>query len=329
MWASGDPVWVVRSEVLAFQFGPFNLGSVGFTALSLLSNPFLVSPDLEPPVEQAVANGCQAVVKYATPISENFPTMRIERRVIRYATRFGVRYVVDISGPFSEYLQKFSGATRGRLRRTVKKAVGVNSIASALREYRSPPEMMQFRDIAIAISNVSFKQGLGWGFQEDEKFRRQLEADAAAGTVRGYVLFLDGEPAAYRFCRIEQDVMVDKQTGYDERFAKLSPGTVLLFLILERLFAVGEFRIFDFDGTEYFAFKEFFATRRLPCARVVWFRPTIRNIAIVAAHWPITAAWRLAAAYRVPARRHKLGWPSVRRLSRQWARALTKPQPIH
>lgn len=328
MRSSTDPVWVARSEVLPFQFGPFKLGSVRFRALSLLSNPFLVSPDLEPPLQQAARDGCDAVVKYATPINENFATIRIERGAIRYATRFGVRSVVDLDRPFSEYLLKFSGATRNRLRRTVKKTLGVNGEASALREYRTRSEIMEFRDIAIAITKSSYKQEMGWGFQESEEFARQLQVDADAGIVRGYVLFLDNEPAAYRYCRIEHDVIVDKETGYDERFAARSPGSVLLFLILQGLFAERRFRMLDFDGTEYFAFKEFFATRVIPCARVVWFRPTVRNLAIIAAHWPLTALWRLAARLRDSTRRDERKWPSVRQLSRWWARALTRPQPI-
>lgn len=328
MQPSIDPIWVVRREVLVFQFGPFRLGNVRFQALSLLSNPFLVSSDVEPPLNKAAANGCDAVVKYATPIAKNFATLRIERRAIRYATRFGVRYAVDLKGSFSEYLQKFSGATRSRLRRTVKKTVGANGTASAVREYRTPAEIRRFRDIAVAITKGSYKQDMGWGFSASEEFARQLELDADAGIVRGYVLILDGKPAAYRLCRIEHDVIVDKETGYDDRFASRSPGTVLLFLILQRLFEEAEFRLLDFDSTEYFAFKEFFGTRMVPCARVIWFRPTFRNIAIVAAHWPITALWRLAAAGRNATRQNKQQWASVRRLSRRWTRALTRPQAV-
>jgi CelD/BcsL family acetyltransferase involved in cellulose biosynthesis len=99
-----------------------------------------------------------------------------------------------------------------------------------------------------------------------------------AGRVRGYVLMSEGQPAAYVFCQIEHDVIIYKHIGYDENFAHNSPGTVLLYLILQRLFNEGEFRLRDFDGTEYYAYKEFFATRAINCARVFGFRPGLRRL---------------------------------------------------
>jgi hypothetical protein len=52
MHPSPKAVWITRPEVLTFQFGPVSLGNLEFKALSLLSNPFLVSPDLPPPIEK-------------------------------------------------------------------------------------------------------------------------------------------------------------------------------------------------------------------------------------------------------------------------------------
>jgi CelD/BcsL family acetyltransferase involved in cellulose biosynthesis len=195
-------------------------------------------------------------------------------------------------------------------------------------EYRTPSEIGVFREIAIRISHRSYKGQIGWGFEESESFARRLELDAGQGIVRGFVLMLDNEPAAYGFCRIEHDVIVYKHTGYDEQFARRSPGKVLLYLMLESLFREGEFRLLDFDGMEHFPYTEFFATRVIRCARVVWFRPTLRNAAAVGCHWVVAATWRIAAAFRISAWRSTAEWPSVRRLPRMWARALTRPRRI-
>jgi len=322
-----DPVWIARTENLEFRFGPFNLGTFQFKALSLLSNPFVVDPNLGVPFKKAVAMGTEGVVKYAKPISEDFATFRIEGGALRYATRYGVRCVIDLDGSFAEYLKKFSGGSRNRLRRTVKKSLAGSAAAAAVREYCTRSEIRTFRDIAIGISRHSYKTERGWGFPEEESFARQLEIDAGAGAVRGYVLILDGQPVAYRYCRIEHDVILDKHTGYDEKFSLRSPGTVLLYIVLERLFEEGRFRLLDFDGTEYFAFKEFFATRMIKCARVIWFRPTFRNFTLVSAHWAVTAGWRCGAALYNLTRRRDGRWLSVRRLPRRWVRVLTKAQP--
>lgn len=305
-----EPVWEVRSEPLQFRLGQFRFGEVSFRALTLLSNPFIISPALEIPLDEAWAKGCRGVVIPALPACQHFATMCFDRGALRYAARYGERRVVDLQGTFSDYLQKFSNKSRNTLKRKVKKLADRSSGLVNLLEYRSPSEIIAFRDIAVTISRASYKSECGLGFQESEGFARQLELDAATGSVRGYVLMSEDQPVAYVFCRIDNDVIVYKHLGYDERFAQRSPGTALLYLMLQRLFDEGEFRLLDFDGTEYYAYKEFFATRAVSCARVFWFRPRLFEISLFGAHWVLMATWRLASLLRHYVRRAKRGWVS-------------------
>lgn len=102
-----NPVWEVRSEVLHFQLGPFELGQAKVKAFTLLSNPFVVDAELAIPMAQAAAQGCRAVVVSAMPIGKRFATMCFDRGALRYAARYGDRYVVDLQGSFAEYIKKF------------------------------------------------------------------------------------------------------------------------------------------------------------------------------------------------------------------------------
>jgi CelD/BcsL family acetyltransferase involved in cellulose biosynthesis len=307
-----NPVWEVRSEALRFQLGPFRLGEAKVKALTLVSNPFVVDAELAIPMTQAAAQDCRAVVVSAMPIGKRFATMCLDRGALRYAARSGERYVVDLQGSFAEYTKKFSKKSRGNLQRAAKKfAKRTDSVASIV-EFRSPSEIIAFRDIAVAISRASYKSDVGLGFQEDESFAREIERAAVAGRVRGYVLMAGDEPAAYVFCRIDHDVIVYKHIGYDERFAHNSPGTVLLYLMLQRLFTEREFRLLDFDGTEYYAYKEFFATGSISCARLFWFPLKPPEIALFGAHWITTTAWRFASLLRQHIWRGKRGWVSAR-----------------
>lgn len=313
--APTPPIWEERSEILEFAFGPFSLGKVSFRALSLASNPFIVGSELRVPIAETAAKGCLGVVNHAVFIGKNFPTFCFDHQVLRYAPRYGERYVVDLDRPFTEYLNKFSAKSRNTLKRKVKKVNHTNRQVSTIQEYRTPSEIKAFRDIAITISHRSYKRELGWGFREDRGFARQLEADASVDLVRGYVLSVDDEPAAYVFCRIDHDVIVYKHLAHDERFTQRSPGTVLLYLMLERLCTQSEFRLLDFDGLERYGYKEFFATRAVRCARVVWFRPTIRSIAIFGAHFVLMSLWRFASALRHCLERKRHNWASARRLA--------------
>ena len=167
-----NPVWEVRSEVLDFRLGPFRLGEVKLKAFTLVSNPFVVDAELAIPMAQAAAQDCRAVVISAMPIGRRFATMCFDRGALRYAARYGDRYVVDLQGSFAEYIRKFSKKSRGNLQRAAKKfAKGTNSVAPIL-EFRSPSEIIAFRDIAVAISRASYKSDRGLGFQEDESFAR-------------------------------------------------------------------------------------------------------------------------------------------------------------
>jgi hypothetical protein len=84
--------------------------------------------------------------------------------------------------------------------------------------------------------------------------------------------------------------------------------------MLQRLFETGEFRLLDFDGTEHYSYKEFFATRAIRCARVFWFRLGFSEIALFGAHWMLTATWRLLLLMRHSIWHGTREWRSARAL---------------
>jgi len=307
-----EPKWRERVEKLNFEFGPFILVHSKFRALSLVSNPFIVPPDLTVPLQKAIANGCRGVARDGLAVNKNSKMLCFEYGGLRYAAHYGVRYVVDLDCSFESYLTRFSKKSRGNLRRTVKRFAAPETGAPEVREYRSPAEIAIFRGIAIAISHRSYKTERGWGFPEDSEFAEQLAQDAAAGLVRGYVLMAGKEAAAFVFCRIDHDVIIYKNIGYDEQFYKMSPGTALLYMLLENLFRIREFRLLDFDGSDEYPYKKFFATRQIPCVRVYWFPPTIANILLVGTHCALTTASRIGAAIKRQLTRPQTVWSSAR-----------------
>jgi hypothetical protein len=101
-----DPVWEECSDQLDFRFGGYVVWRVPLRALSLQSNPFVVSPDLPVPLDEAVKRGYRAAVKYGTLIGPDFPAIRIENGLLRNVAGYGERYVVDLSGSFGRILAK-------------------------------------------------------------------------------------------------------------------------------------------------------------------------------------------------------------------------------
>src|ERR1700730_1080562 len=136
MQVSVEPVWEERSDQLDFRFGGYVVWRVPLRALSLQSNPFVVSPDLPVPLDEAVKKGYRATVKYGTLIGADFPAIRIDNGSLRYVARYGERYVVDLSGSFGEYLYKFSNKSRNTLKRKVKKISETNSRFATIQDFR-------------------------------------------------------------------------------------------------------------------------------------------------------------------------------------------------
>ena len=83
---------------------------------------------------------------------------------------------------------------------------------------------------------------------------------AARGEARGYLLRDQGQPVAFAWCAARGSTLVYEVIGYRPELADRSPGTVLLYLILEDLFALGRYPVLDF-GPGHAFYKEAFATR--------------------------------------------------------------------
>jgi len=105
-------------------------------------------------------------------------------------------------------------------------------------------------------------------------------------------------PAAYALCMRQGDALIYSTIGYDPQYKDLSPGTVLLYLILQRLFAEQRFRIFDFVGGGDYGYKTMFSTGSLDYARVLWFPWSLKNFALVGLHYLSRRLWDLVSAFK-------------------------------
>ena len=105
-------------------------------------------------------------------------------------------------------------------------------------------------------------------------------------------------PAAYALCMRQGDALIYSTIGYDPQYKDLSPGTVLLYLILQRLFAEQRFRIFDFVVVGDYGYKTMFSTGSLDYARVLWFPWSLKNFALVGLHYLSRRLWDLVSAFK-------------------------------
>jgi hypothetical protein len=194
------------------------------------------------------------------------------------------RSFIDIQGSYESYLGKFSMKTRQTWRRKLTKLQRAGQGQVCWRVFRSVEDMGEFHSLACQVAKTTYQEKLyNSGILDTAAFRDQLERNAGADLIRGYVLFLNQRPIAYYYCFAIDDTLVSSKIGFDPEFAQLSPGAMLLHRMLEGLFEQDRFRRFDFGRGE-FTYKEHYATTHMLCADTFYFPRTAENLAFAAAH---------------------------------------------
>ena len=287
-------LWRYRNEVLTYRLGPWSLGQSTFRGASLETSFLRLNGHPVLPDWSMVGPQVQVLLYPALPVTHKLATLTFCRAFVRYVTRREERYYVAFTGTFDEYLKHFSKKPRYNLQRSVRKFAELSGGKIAWAEMKSQADMETFHTLAVAISQRSYRHQLH-GFRESAEFRRKLVEQAREGLVRGYVLMHQERPVAFALCKIQGEVITYASVGYDADLRDHSPGNVLLYLILERLFESKEFRYLDFSPIKYF-YKSFFATDHQLCARALHFRWRLSSLIAVVMHLAVTAISKMGSS---------------------------------
>ncbi len=275
--------WLVKSVRLQFQLGPMVLFSLGFPALMYDIHFSQLNPDptnFSPPIDE-VGPGKETVLVPEYPMDKPLPRFALLPNAVRYVPFQFNRYTISLQGTFADYLRKFSAKTRKRLLRQIRAFTEYSGGTIDWREFRSRDEIQEFYMLARKILNKSWKGMAGEQFVTlHDAFREQMLDLAQRNVALGYMLFHAQQPVAYAFCAAQEDLLFYVDIGYDTQYREWSPGTTLLYLILEKFFAEQRFRTFDFCPGEGW-YKHFFSNRCTPCAAVFFFRRSARNVLIL------------------------------------------------
>ncbi len=282
--------WAPSVEVLRFFLGGRELGAIRLRALTL-TTPFThLSTELaEAAPSIAFPPGVEAFVVPAQPIAANPPRLKLLPGMIRYTGQQTERYSINLDGIFTEYMKKFSAKSRYNLTRAVRKFAEFSGGWINLRDFTSREKMKQFYGFADEISHHSWGARIGRAGFNNRMPETELLTLAQEGAARGFVLFHGERPIAYVFCRAHGRHLLYEYIAYDENYAKWSPGSVLLYLIIERLFAEKRYQRLDLgEGT--LGYKSFFATDSTRCVRLIYFRHSVRNLALTSTHLGLCSA---------------------------------------
>jgi CelD/BcsL family acetyltransferase involved in cellulose biosynthesis len=283
--SSGSPGWVRRRVAWNVRLGEVSLFTAWFEMLQRDAHfteldPRTTDPELP---EIAAGSGLAGAVIRSHPIQTPPPRFKRRGRYLCYCTSRYRRYWIEFQGTFQDYMKKFSGKTRSTLSRKVRRFREAAGTEAVFREFRRPEEIEEFFRLARSVSEKTYQERLlHSGLPSTDVFRAGLMEMARHGRVRGYILSLHDRPVAYLYCPMYRDsgILFYSHLGYDPEVEHLSPGTVLQYLALERLFETGGVKLFDFLEGET-AQKELFSTGSTLCADLFYFRLTPRNAALV------------------------------------------------
>lgn len=229
--------------------------------------------------------GRSASLFWSSEVDVSSPdTVRSNGKMYRVLQRFP-RYLTSFDGSFDDLLNGLSSRRRSTLKRKVRKfqREGEHDTID-WREYRSSEEMSEFLELARPLAEQTYQARLFDGaLPSDTQFRSDALQAAGRGLSRGYLLFLQQQPVAYLYTPQVDDTLVYAYLGYDSQMSSLSPGTVLQYLVHERLFVEKSVKYFDFTAGEG-DHKALFSTQQYACCDVLCVPDSFRMNLLMATH---------------------------------------------
>lgn len=300
--------WEKRNVPLSFRLGEVTLAK---PTIRLLVNT-LHFTELKSPALPELPAGVRGALIPSFPVEARKPRLRLREGRLRYVFSQYERFFVDLEQTPDDYLAAFSSKSRSTLKRKVKKFAKLCGGEIDWREYGTPEEMEDYYRMARSVSEKTYQERLlDVGLPAGEGFREEMQRLAERGEVRGYLLFHEEKPVAYFYTPVRDGIVRYEYLGYDPEYGKHSPGVVLQWLLLEKLFVDEKARLFDFLEGET-QHKSFFSTGSRLCADLYYFKPS--SFALVFSHMTVE---RLSAGIGFVL--EKLGIKSaIRKLIRRW-----------
>lgn len=138
--------------------------------------------------------------------------------------------LVRWEGSVEKYLASLGKKSGKELQRNAKLLLSDAALQCELKAFRTPPEAEAFLSDGIAISDKTYqKRDLGLGIARGGAVERLIRFAAARGAFHGYILYINGAPAAFRYGFQCGDTCTMKQTGYDPAWADRQVGSVIFF----------------------------------------------------------------------------------------------------
>lgn len=143
-------------------------------------------------------------------------------------------------GSFEKYLASIGKVSRKDLRRNARALLTDTTLDVKVRRFQSPEEVDVFFRDGINVSDKTYqKRDLGLGLSLGGQLERVIRHAAAHDGFLGYILYINGAPAAFEYALMCGTTCTMMQAGYDPAWADRQIGSVLFFEVLRDFEHIG------------------------------------------------------------------------------------------
>ncbi len=246
-----------------------------------------------------VSRATKARYIQALPTGTPLPRVTTRGDIIRYVPRVYMHATARLDSQ-ANYWATFSSKSRSTIRRKVRRLRDSFGRDFRFEVCRTPAEVSAFHGLARELSSRTYQERLfDAGLPDSKEYRDRIATLAARDEFLGFLILCGDRPVAYMACPVVKGVVFYEFVGYDREYASLSPGTVLLVLVLEHLFAEGKYRAFDFTAGEA-EHKRAFASDLQPCSDVYYLRRGLSATFLIRSHQLVS--WLSSCAAKVAGR---------------------------
>lgn len=153
--------------------------------------------------------------------------------------------------------------------------------AVVIKCYRDVSELDLAMEAVETVAKAAYQRGLGVGFSQTPNALDRLRWVSQNGWLRVYVLYIQGVPGAFWIGDRNSTTFYSDYMGYDQRFARYSPGMFLITRVLQDL-STTDPGLTEIDfGPGHAQYKDVLGTIRIREAPVYIFAPSLAGFRLL------------------------------------------------